>query len=105
MRQAQWKAMEDFSRAGKARAIGVSHYCKSHLDDIFEIATIPPAVNQVRPWARGSRLCVPRTLRERRSSSRPPGPPCSHADGWARVRARARVSCHSVLCLHACVCA
>jgi diketogulonate reductase-like aldo/keto reductase len=40
--------MEEFSLAGKARAIGVSHYCKSHLDDIFEIAIIPPAVNQVR---------------------------------------------------------
>lgn len=48
MRQAEWRALEAFVKAGKARAIGVSHYCKSHLDDILEIATIPPAVNQVQ---------------------------------------------------------
>jgi len=48
MRQAEWRAMEAFVRAGKARAIGVSHYCKKHLQDIFEIATIRPAVNQVQ---------------------------------------------------------
>lgn len=48
MRQAQWRAMEQFVRAGKAKAIGVSHYCKSHVQDILEIATIKPAVNQVQ---------------------------------------------------------
>jgi diketogulonate reductase-like aldo/keto reductase len=46
-RQEQWKAMEAFQKAGKAKAIGVSHYCERHLDDILEIATIKPAVNQV----------------------------------------------------------
>ena len=51
--------MEEFSLAGKARAIGVSHYCKSHLDDIFEIAIIPPAVNQVYVCVRArARTCV-----------------------------------------------
>ena len=34
-------------RKGKARAIGVSHFCSRHLKDIYEIATIKPAVNQV----------------------------------------------------------
>ena len=48
MRQATWRAMEAFVKAGKARAIGVSHYCKSHVEDILEIATIKPAVNQVQ---------------------------------------------------------
>jgi len=48
MRQAQWRAMEAFAKAGKARAIGVSHYCKRHLDDVLEMATIKPAVNQVQ---------------------------------------------------------
>ena len=48
LRQAGWKALEAFSRAGKARAIGVSHFCKSHIEDILEIASIKPAVNQVR---------------------------------------------------------
>jgi len=48
MRQEEWRALEAFVRAGKARSIGVSHYCRTHLDDILEIATIPPAVNQVQ---------------------------------------------------------
>ena len=46
-RQSEWKALEDFHKAGKARAIGVSHYCKQHVEDILEIATVPPALNQV----------------------------------------------------------
>ena len=40
--------MESFVKAGKARAIGVSHYCQRHLKDVMEIATIPIAVNQVQ---------------------------------------------------------
>lgn len=47
LRQAQWRAMEDFARRGGARAIGVSHHCQRHIEDILEIATIPPAANQV----------------------------------------------------------
>merc|ERR1712232_737934 len=31
---------------GKARAIGVSHFCKAQLDDILSVATVPPALNQ-----------------------------------------------------------
>ena len=31
-----------------ARAIGVSHYCQRHLQDVMDIATIPIAVNQVQ---------------------------------------------------------
>ncbi len=42
-----WRAMEEFYKAGKARAIGVSHFCKNHLEDILESGTIKPAVNQV----------------------------------------------------------
>jgi len=48
MRQAEWRAMEAFVKAGKTKAIGISHYCKSHVEDILEIATIKPAVNQVQ---------------------------------------------------------
>ena len=47
-RQAEWRALEAFVRAGKARAIGVSHYCRWHVEEILEIATIKPAVNQVQ---------------------------------------------------------
>lgn len=47
-RQAEWRALEAFAKAGKARAIGVSHYCRRHVEDVLEIATIKPAVNQVQ---------------------------------------------------------
>ena len=43
-----WKAIEDFHKAGKAKAIGISHYCQRHIEDILEIATVPPAINQVQ---------------------------------------------------------
>jgi diketogulonate reductase-like aldo/keto reductase len=48
MRQAQWRAMETLFKQGKAKAIGVSHFCKQHLDDILAIAEVQPAVNQVQ---------------------------------------------------------
>jgi len=47
-RQALWKVMEEFYFSGRARAIGVSHYCQRHLEDIFEIASVRPMVNQVQ---------------------------------------------------------
>jgi diketogulonate reductase-like aldo/keto reductase len=46
--QEQWRAMEDFYKAGKAKAIGVSNYCISSLKCIAEKATVTPAVNQVQ---------------------------------------------------------
>lgn len=46
-RQAGWKALEAFKAAGKTRAIGVSHYCQSHINDILEINTTTIALNQV----------------------------------------------------------
>jgi len=46
-RRTSWRALEAFARAGKARAIGVSHYCPQHLEDILPIATLPVALNQV----------------------------------------------------------
>ena len=48
MRQQQWKAMEAWAKVGKAKAIGISHYCKRHLDDVLEIATEPVSLNQVQ---------------------------------------------------------
>ena len=47
LRQAQWRAMEDFAKQGKARAIGVSHHCQRHMEDILAVATLPIAANQV----------------------------------------------------------
>jgi diketogulonate reductase-like aldo/keto reductase len=47
IRQEQWRALEEIWFSGKARSIGVSHYCPQHLADILEIATVPPSLNQV----------------------------------------------------------
>lgn len=47
IRQEQWRAMEEIWFSGKARSIGVSHYCSRHLDDILEVAAVPPSLNQV----------------------------------------------------------
>lgn len=45
--QQQWAAMEKFYKAGKARALGVSNYCKTAMEIIMKNATVKPAVNQV----------------------------------------------------------
>jgi hypothetical protein len=47
-RQEQWLALEAWAKQGKARAIGISHYCRHHLDDILSVATLPVALNQVQ---------------------------------------------------------
>ena len=39
--------MEKWAKAGKAKAIGISHYCKSHVEDILSVASVPIALNQV----------------------------------------------------------
>jgi len=47
MRQEEWRALEEIYYSGKARSIGVSHYCPQHIQDILEIATVPITLNQV----------------------------------------------------------
>jgi 2,5-diketo-D-gluconate reductase A len=42
-----WKAMEDFYRSGRAKAIGVSNFQPHHLRRLHAETTITPAVNQV----------------------------------------------------------
>jgi diketogulonate reductase-like aldo/keto reductase len=44
---ATWGAMEKLYDSGKARAIGVSNFSCKKLEDLFAIARVPPAVNQV----------------------------------------------------------
>jgi len=45
--QEQWRALEDFYKAGKAKAIGVSNYCLSSYDCVMQTAKVTPAVNQI----------------------------------------------------------
>jgi alcohol dehydrogenase (NADP+) len=42
-----WKAMETLYDSGKARAIGVSNFSVKKLQDLLDVAHVPPAVNQV----------------------------------------------------------
>mmetsp|Transcript_31155 Transcript_31155/g.70842 ORF Transcript_31155/g.70842 Transcript_31155/m.70842 type:complete len:334 (-) Transcript_31155:84-1085(-) len=43
----QWRAMEEFYAAGKARSIGVSNYCPSCFKCLDSTAKVYPMVNQV----------------------------------------------------------
>ena len=42
-----WRALEAIYHEGRARAIGVSNFYPHHLDELLEIATVTPAVNQI----------------------------------------------------------
>ncbi|MGB5655751.1 MAG: aldo/keto reductase, partial [Acidimicrobiia bacterium] len=42
-----WRAMEEIQRSGRARAIGVSNFLPSHLDQLAETATVLPSINQI----------------------------------------------------------
>ena len=45
--KAVWREMEEVKREGLTKSIGVSNFQPEHLKQIYEVATIPPAVNQV----------------------------------------------------------
>lgn len=44
---AAWRALEEAHQAGKIRAIGVSNFLQSDLDNILQNGTVSPHVNQV----------------------------------------------------------
>ncbi|KAA9394534.1 aldo/keto reductase [Kocuria coralli] len=44
---AAWKALEEAHRAGRLRAIGVSNFLESDLENILEHGTVAPHVNQI----------------------------------------------------------
>lgn len=46
-----WKAMEELYREGKIKAIGISNFEKSQIDELLSYATVKPAVNQVETHA------------------------------------------------------
>ena len=50
--------MEDIYRGGNVRAIGVSNFEVNHMEDILELKSFVPSVNQVQP----PRLPSPRTV-------------------------------------------
>ncbi|KAL6079677.1 Aldo-keto reductase family 4 member C10 [Balamuthia mandrillaris] len=41
-----WKAMEGLVEEGLVRSIGVSNFEEEHLEEVFKVCSIPPAVNQ-----------------------------------------------------------
>ena len=45
-RRETWLALEKLYADGRVRAIGVSNYYGPHLDELFEYASVTPAVNQ-----------------------------------------------------------
>ena len=42
-----WRVLESLHAEGLARAIGVSNFLVSHLDELLAHASVPPAVNQI----------------------------------------------------------
>lgn len=59
--QSSWKEMESLQKSGKARAIGVSNYLRSHVEAVLKTAEIPPAVNQIEfhPYLQREGTLVP----------------------------------------------
>jgi diketogulonate reductase-like aldo/keto reductase len=47
-----WKVLEKIYKEGRAKAVGVSNFHIHHLEDIFAVSDLIPAVNQVEchPW-------------------------------------------------------
>jgi diketogulonate reductase-like aldo/keto reductase len=43
-----WRAFEEFYKAGRIRALGVSNFHAHHLDALAQTAMVPPSVNQIR---------------------------------------------------------
>ena len=44
--QGAWKALEERYQTGSIKAIGVSNFLQHHLEDLFALAEVRPAVNQ-----------------------------------------------------------
>lgn len=53
-----WKAMENVTKKGLAKSIGISNFNKRQIERLLEIATIQPVTNQVEchPYLNQSRL-------------------------------------------------
>ncbi|MBZ0300657.1 MAG: aldo/keto reductase [Anaerolineae bacterium] len=42
-----WRALEEIYQTGRVKAIGVSNFLQHHLEELFEIGEVRPAVNQI----------------------------------------------------------
>jgi len=60
LRLETWRAMEELLESGKARAIGVSNFMVRHLDELAQVATHLPSINQIElsPYSYRSRSDV-----------------------------------------------
>lgn len=45
--KATWKALEELKAEGLTKSIGLSNFQPQHIKQVLEVATVPPAVNQV----------------------------------------------------------
>lgn len=52
LRLDSWRALESLHASGRVRAIGVSNFTISHLEELAGAARVLPAVNQVELWWR-----------------------------------------------------
>lgn len=62
-----WRAMEELLRRGEVRAIGVCNFTVEHLEELYQTAEIPPAVDQfeLHPWMQRPELqdyCISRGI-------------------------------------------
>lgn len=48
MNAQSWRAMEEFYKEGKLRAIGISNFLPHHIDALLESASVTPMVNQIK---------------------------------------------------------
>ena len=55
-----WKILEEIYASGRARSIGVSNFQIHHLEELFKVSDIVPAVNQIECHP----LCYPKQLIE-----------------------------------------
>ena len=47
LRLESWRVLEELHGEGLARSIGVSNFLLRHLDELLEVTSVPPAVNQI----------------------------------------------------------
>ncbi|KAH8435074.1 aldo/keto reductase [Aspergillus melleus] len=81
--QGAWAAMEEVQRSGKARAIGVSNYLRSHLEATLQTATIAPALNQIEfhPYLQHGDLLAFQQEKGIKTASYGPLTPATRAQG------------------------